>query len=170
MALKASLASTFAAEQTKAFDLAAGAVPYAISRTFSWADGAGAGQANRIYQDRNTLAASGTIDVDLSGALLDVYGDPVVFARIKAIIMTAADANTNNIIVGGVANGISTVLQPAATGTITLRPGAFWAVVAGASDAIGYVITAATADLLHIINSAGGTSVDYELIVIGSAT
>ena len=111
MALKASLAFTFAAELTKAFDLAAGNVPYALSRSLSWSDGAGAGQANRIYQDRNTLAASGTIDVDLSGALTDVYGDPVVFARIKALIMTAADANTNNVIVGGVAAGLSTVLQ-----------------------------------------------------------
>lgn len=170
MALKASLALTFAAELTKAFDLAAGAVPYAIARTYSWSDGAGAGQANRIYQDRNTLAASGTIDVDLSGTLTDVYGDPVVFARVKALIVTAADANTNNVVVGGVANGISTILQPAASGTITVRPGATWLISAGGGDATGYVITAGTADLLHIINSAGGTGVDYELVVVGSAT
>lgn len=170
MAFSGSVALTFAAQLTKAFDLASGAVPYAVSRNYSWADGAGAGQANRIYQDRNTLAASGTIDIDLAGALTDVYGDPVTFARIKALIMTAADANTNNVIVGGVASGLSTVLQPAATGTITLRPGSFWAICAGNADAIGYVVTATTADLLHIINSAGGTGVDYELIVVGSAT
>jgi hypothetical protein len=170
MPLSASLGFTFAATLTKAFDLAAGTVPYAIARTLSWADGAGAGQANRIYQDRNTLAASGTIDVDLSGTLTDVYGDPVVFARIKALIMTAADANTNNVVVGGVAAGLSTLLQPQTTGLIVLRPGTTWVVAAGAADAIGYVVTATTADLLHIINSAGGTGVDYELIVVGSAT
>lgn len=170
MALSTSMAFTFAANLTKAFDLAAGAVPYSLTRNPTYTDGAGAGQANRIYQDRNTLAASGTIDVDLSGTLTDVYGDPVVFARIKALVMTAADANTNNVVVGGVANGISTLLAPAASGTITLRPGTLWVVAAGVADATGYVITAATADLLHIINSAGGTSVDYELIVVGSAT
>lgn len=170
MALKASLAFTFAAELTKAFDLAGGAVPYALSRTYSWADGAGAGQANRIYQDRNTLAASGTIDVDLAGSLLDVYGDAVTFARIKAIIVTAADANTNNVVVGGVAAGLSTIIQPQTTGLVVLRPGSMFAVVAGAADATGYLVTATTADLLHIINSAGGTGVDYELIVVGSAT
>ena len=170
MALKSSIGMTFAAELTKAFDLAAGAVPYALSRSYAYSDGAGAGQANRIYQDRNTLAASGTIDVDLSGALTDVYGDPVVFARVKALIVTAADANTNNVVVGGVANAISTILSPQTTATIILRPGAFFMVAAGIADATGYVVTAATADLLHIINSAGGTGVDYELIVIGSAT
>jgi hypothetical protein len=170
MALKASLAFTFAAELTKAFDLAAGAVPYALSRNFSWADGVGAGQANRIYQDRNTLAASGTIDIDLAGSLLDVYGDAVTFARIKAIIITAADANANNVVVGGVAAGLSTIIQPQTTGNVVVRPGSTFMVAAGAADAVGYLVTATTADLLHIINSAGGTGVDYELIIVGSAT
>jgi hypothetical protein len=170
MALKSSIAFTFAAELTKAFDLAAGLTPYALSRTYGYADGAGAGQANRIYQDRNTLAASGTIDVDLSGPLLDVYGDAVVFARLKALIVAAADANTNNVVVGGVAAGLSTIIQPQTTGNVVVRPGALFAVACGVLDATGYLVTATTADLLHIINSAGGTGVDYELIVIGSAT
>lgn len=170
MPLKTSIAFTIASELTKAFDLAAGAVPHALSRNYGYADGAGAGQANRIYQDRNTLAASGTIDVDLAGSLLDVYGDPVTFARVKALIVAAADANTNNVVLGGVANGISTIFAPQTTGTLTVRPGGLFVVACGVGDATGYVVTATTADLLHIINSAGGTGVDYELIVIGSAT
>lgn len=170
MALSSSLSFSFAANLTKAFDLAAGATPYALSRNYGYADGAGAGQANRIYQDRNTLAASGTIDVDLAGTLTDVYGDPVVFARIKALIVAAADANTNNVVLGGVANGISSLFAPQTTGTLAVRPGGMFVVACGIADATGYVITAATADLLHIINSAGGTGVDYELIVVGSAT
>jgi len=170
MALKTSLAFQIAADLTKAFDLGGGTVGQGLARNYGFTDGAGAGQANRVYQDKNTLAASGTIDVDLSGSLLDVYGDAVVFARIKALVVTAAAGNTNNVVLGGVAAGISTIFAPQTTGTLAVRPGGLFVVACGVADAIGYVVTATTADLLHIINSAGGTGVDYELIVIGSAT
>jgi hypothetical protein len=168
MALKTTLAFQIAADLTKAFDMGGGTVGTGLTRNYGFNDGALANQANRVYQDRNTLAPSGTIDVDLSGALLDVYGDAVIFARIRALVITAAAANTNNVVVGGVAAGLSTIIQPQTTGLVVVRPGGMVAFIA--PDTTAYVVTATTADLLHIINSAGGTSVDYELVVVGSAT
>ena len=117
MALKTSLAFTIVADLTKAFDEAAGIVGHALARNYGFSDGAAANQANRIYQDKNTIAASGVFDYDLSGALLDVYGDAVVFARVRALVVAAADANTNNVLVGGVTNGLVTILSPAGSGT-----------------------------------------------------
>jgi len=168
MALKTSLAFTIAADLTKAFDEAAGIVGHALARNYGFSDGAAANQANRIYQDKNTIAASGVFDYDLSGALLDVYGDAVVFARVRALVVAAADANTNNVLVGGVTNGLVTILSPAATGLLIVRPGGLFVWVA--RDTTAAVVTAATADLLHFANSGAGTSVDYELLVVGSAT
>jgi len=56
-----------------------------------------------------------------------------------------------------------------ATHTLTLRPGAFVAVGTGAADATGYAVTATTADLLKIANSGAGTSVTYDIHIIGAS-
>jgi hypothetical protein len=38
-----------------------------------------------------------------------------------------------------------------------------------APDATGYPVTAATGDLVTLTNSAAGTSVTYDVIIIGSS-
>ena len=40
---------------------------------------------------------------------------------------------------------------------------------AGQADSAGYAVTATTADLLHVANSSSGTSVTYDVIVIGTS-
>ena len=131
--------------------------------------GVAAGQADKMFSDTRTLTASSTEDLDLAGVLTDAFGAVITFARIKALIVSAAAANTNNVLLGGVANGWATFLSPAATGIITLRPGATVAMFAGVADATGYAVTAATADLLHVANSAAGTSVTYDIYIIGAS-
>ncbi|NUS78467.1 MAG: hypothetical protein HOV70_20025 [Streptomyces sp.] len=156
------------AELTSALDLGTGKAAQTLSRRMSLANGTAAGQADRVFSDRRTLAASATEDLDLAGVLLDAFGAAITFARIKGLIIAAATANTNNVVVGAAAtNPWATLLS--ATGTVTLRPGAFLAVGTGQADATGYAVTAATADLLKVANSAAGSSVTYDIHIIGAS-
>ncbi len=138
----------------------------AQTKDLQLADGTGAAQADRLFSDTRTLAASANEDLDLAGALADAIGGTAVFARIKGLYIAAASGNTNNVIVGAAAsNAWATLLG--ATHTITLRPGAWIMLGTGATDATGYTVTAGTGDLLRIANSAGSTTVTYDIAVIG---
>jgi hypothetical protein len=130
------------------------------------ANGVGAGQADRRYHKTRTLAASATEDLDLAGVLTDVYGAVLTFARVKALIVAAAAANANNVIVGGAAATQFLSWVGAATHTVTVRPGGVLALIAGVGDSVGYV-AGAGADFLRIGNGGAGTSVTYDITVIG---
>ncbi len=157
------------AAYTSALDLATASVPLLKDYATILQTGTGAGQADKIWHDQRTLAASATEDLDLAGSLTDALGAAVTFAKIKALVVSAAAGNTNNVVVGGVAAGLSTIIQPQTTGLVVVRPGATFAVFAGAADSTGYAVTATTADLLHIANSSSGSSVTYDVIVIGTS-
>lgn len=168
MALKSTLAVAASAQLTSALDLTSAAAPLQFSRSVSLASGTGAGKADRLFSDRRTLAASATEDLDLSGALLDALGGPAQFVRIKGLLIAASKANTNNVVIGAAAsNQWSTLLN--ATGTLTLRPGAAVCCMAGDTDATGWTVTAGTGDILKVANSAGSTSVTYDIVVIGNS-
>lgn len=167
MTLSARLAVGFTAEQTNSIDLATATLPVQVARALAFADGAGANQADRLFTDRRTLAASGTEDLDLAGVLTDIFGATLTFARIRALIIAADEGNTNDVVVGGAAaNGWITWVG-GATHTVTVRPGGL--IVAAAPDATGYVVTAGTGDLLHVANSGAGTGVTYDVVLLGSA-
>lgn len=152
----------------RALDLATASVPLAKTYQTVLADGFAAGQADKIFHDTRTLTASSNEDLDLAGVLADPLGLTLTFARIKALIVAAAATNVNNVVVGAAAsNAWATLLG--ATHTITLRPGAVFAAVAGVADATGYAVTAGTGDLLRVTNGGAGTSVSYDIIVIGAS-
>jgi hypothetical protein len=168
MTLSAKISAALVAALTSSPDLGATVNNTALSPSFAFADGSGANQANKLFVDTRTLAASGTENLDFSGALTDPLGAAVVFTKIRALMVRAAAANTNDVVVGG--------LNAAAFGIITLfgddpssvkvKPGGLLLLVA--PDANGYAVTAGTADLLKILNSAGGTGVTYDILVLGS--
>jgi len=170
MPLSSALSLNVTANQTLATDLG-GPIAFPLTKGYSvsLATGTAAGQADLLYQDTNTLTASATLDVDLAGVLTTPVGGGVVtFARIKALVVAAAALNTNNVVVGGAA--ATQFIGPfgAATHTIAVRPGEFKVLIAcGAADAVGYPVVAGTSDFLRIANGAAGTSVTYDLIVIG---
>lgn len=165
----ASISASIAGDLSSSLDLVTALAKLQASRGQVYDSGTGAGQVDRIWSDTRTLAASGTEDLDLVGAaLLDPYGVAVVFARVKAILVSAAPGNTNNVIIGAnVVNSWATLIGPtgASGGTITVRPGGGFA--AWCSDATGWATTAATGDLLHVANSAGGTGVTYDIVILG---
>lgn len=127
------------------------------------ANGTGAAQASQQFSDTRTIAPSGTDSIDLAGALVNAFGVTVTFTKIKMILVRAAAGNTNNVqVTRPAANGFVWFL--AASDGFILQPGA-WTVW---FDPIGVAVTPATGDLLAIINGAAGTSVTYDLIIVGT--
>lgn len=138
-----------------------------IDYSFVWdfAHGTGADAASMTYRGTRTLTASANESLDLSGGLTNIFGVAIVFTKIKAMIVVARRTNTNNVVVSRPAtNGVP--IFDAASDAITLKPGAGFALVDPSSA--GFNVTPATGDLINFANSAGGSSVIYDLILIGA--
>ncbi|MFD3574770.1 hypothetical protein [Streptomyces sp. NPDC058644] len=167
MGLSASLSVAATVSQTKALDLTTVADPLMFRRAVNLTDGTTAGKADKVFHDRRTLAASASEDLDLAGVLLDAFGAALTFVRIKGLFISAAAANSNNVVVGAATNAWATLLS--ATGTLTLRPGASVGAMAGPADATAYAVTAGTADLLKVANSGAGSTVTYDVVIVGAS-
>lgn len=151
---------------TSALDLATASVPLTLTNRIRLSDGTGADQADRIFHDTRTLSASATEDLDLAGVLADALGTTLTFARVKAVIVSAAEANTNNVqVTRPASNGVPLFL--AASDGIAVRPGGVFAWIA--PDATAVAVTAGTGDLLTFTNSAGSTSVTYSVVIVGAS-
>lgn len=136
---------------------------YAASHAFT--DGTGANQAQKLFTDQRTLAASANESLDLSGVLQDVFGATLAFTKIKAILVKAADGNTNDVVLGGAASNAWIGPFGASTHTVAVKPGGTAMFVA--PDANGYAVTAGTGDLLKVANSAAGSAVTYDIVLVG---
>lgn len=129
-------------------------------------DGVGANQAKQAFTDTRTLAASGTENIDLAGVLTNAFGTVLNFTKIKAIIITAAAGNTNDVHVGGHATAAFVNWVTAAPAIVKVKPGGIF--VLTAPDLNGFGVTAGTGDLLTIANSGAGTPVTYDIVLIGT--
>lgn len=134
-----------------------------------YGDGAGAGQANVMFTDRRTLAASADEDLDLSGSLASLLG-PAVFARVKTVLIVAAAANPTD--------GVLRVTRPSAGvpfPNITAEDSIFPDIGPGGmrlmseGTAAGVAVTASTADLINIANTSATAAATYDIVVIGAS-
>lgn len=166
MSLVASLAVSVDADLSAALDLAVADAHLTKKYKTDLINGTGVGAADKVWHDQRTLGGSAAEDLDLAGVLTDALGAGVTMARVKAIIIKAADANAGNLVVGNAASNGFVSWVGGATHTVTVRPGATLALIAGAGDATGYTVTAATADLLHVANS-GASAAIYDIVVVG---
>lgn len=167
MPLDTRVSATVLATATSALDLLAVTAPLNVAKNVVLSNGTGANQADKMFTDQRTLTASSTEDLDLAGTLTDSFGVAITFARIKLIMISAASANTNNVLVGGAAsNGFLNWVSDA-TDKVVVRPGGL--LLLAAPDATAYAVTATTGDLLRIGNSSSGTSVTYDIVLIGSS-
>lgn len=138
-------------------------INYTISRPIG--SGTGANQADQVFADTRTLAASSSEDLDMAGVLTNALGATVTFASVKALIIQAAAGNTNDVVVGGAASNAFASMFGDATDTIKVPPGGF--LVLGDFGATGFAVAASTGDLLKIANGGSGTPVSYDIIVVG---
>lgn len=149
---------------TSSADLTTDTSVLSYSKSYTISDGTGADQANMVWSDTRTLTASSTEDLDLAGSLTNAFGSTLTFTKIKGIIVEAASANTNNVLVGGDANGLAGWVGNVAD-YIVVRPGGVFSIYA--PDSTAYAVTGGTGDILQIANSAGSTSVTYNIVIIG---
>lgn len=166
MALDTRIALSIKATQTGGADLVGATAPLNLVKNILLTNGTGVGQGDRMWSDQRTVTASATDSVDLSGTLTDAFGATLTFAKIKAVYVEALSTNTNNVVVTRPAsNGVP--LFAAAGDALALRPSEsfFW----GGSAGAGVTVTAGTGDLIDFVNSAGGSSVVYNVVVIGTS-
>lgn len=168
MPLTSNLGMTVSGLLTGTADLSTPSDDLSWRRAVALSSGTGAGAADKRFTDTRTLSASATEDLDLAGVLLDAFGAAITFVKIKGLFVSAAAANTNNVVIGNAAATAWAALL-GATGTVTLRPGTTFGVMAGVADATGYAVAAGSTDLLKVANSAGGTSVSYDIVIIGTS-
>ncbi|MDH2429317.1 hypothetical protein [Sphaerisporangium sp. TRM90804] len=154
-------------ELTSPLDLSTVSSPTGLSQQMNFAQGAGAGQADMVFGDRRTIAASATDSLDLAGGLTGPFGAALTFARIKMLVVRAVAGNTNNVnATRPASNGVPWLL--AAGDGIAVQPGGMF--VWHAPTAAGVVVTPSTGDLIDFVNSGAGTTVTYDVIIAGAAT
>lgn len=165
MPMTANLTAKLAGTLTGTPDLGSAGYSFALTKAIALSTGTGADQADLVWTDTRTIAASGTDDLDLAGSLTGMLGGTLTFARIRAIYVAAATANTNNVLIGAAASNQFVGPFGASTHTLAVKPGGV-ALLAN-RDTTGWAVTAATADLLRIANSGSGTGVTYDIAIIG---
>lgn len=160
-AMKVNVQGTLTASQNL------GSASYNLNQTYAinLLQGTGANQADIIFANTYTIAASGTQTLDLNGVLLDAHGNTINMTLVKGIFVYAYAANTNNVLVGGAGANAFFTWCDANTSKVTVRPGGF--MLLGCQDATGYAVTAGTGDLLQLANSSSGTSVQCDVVIIG---
>jgi len=166
MSLITTITTRVKATQIGANDLGSPSFPLNNLNTINLADGTGSSQADLLFSDSRTITASANEDLDLSGGLTGVFGATLTFVKIKAIVIKASSGNTNNVEVKpATTNGF---LGPfnAAADTLIIPPGGAISLFAPTA---GWAVTAGTGDLLNIANSGAGTSVTYDIIIIGTS-
>lgn len=147
-------------------DLVTGAAPLEYTKKMTWTNGTTADKADLVFSDTRTVTASSTDPLDLAGSLASVYGATLTFVELKALLVVASTANTNNVRVNRPAsNGVPLFL--AASDGIDVPPGGlfFWACPADGK----VTVTASTGDILNFDNSSSGTSVTYDVVIIGAS-
>jgi hypothetical protein len=132
----------------------------ALSKTVKITPGtATTAQADLLWADSRSLAASATENLDLAGGLTSAFGASLTFAEVTAIYFV--NTGTTAITLGNVTNGIVGPFG-AATHSLTIGGGD----VLVLTNRAGWTITAGTADLLKVANAAGATGT-YDIVIIG---
>lgn len=166
MALDTNLLVKLDADLTSALDLVTASSPLSVAERIRLSSGTGLSAADMQWSDTRTLAASATEDLDLAGSLTGPLGTTLTFARIKLVLIMAADGNANDVQVTRPASNGAPLFLAAGDG-LPVKPGGLFLWVA--PNAAGVAVTAATGDLLTVTNSAGSTGVTYSIVVIGAS-
>lgn len=139
--------------------------PVKANKRISLATGTGNAQADKVFAATRTVAASGTDALDLAGVLTDPFGAALTIVKLKAVLVRASSGNTNNVRVNRPAsNGVPLFL--AASDAIDVPPGGLFLWVAPNA---GVTVTPATGDLINFDNSGSGTSVTYDVVLVGTS-
>ena len=128
------------------------------------ANGTAADQADLLFWDKRTLAATSE-ELDLAGGLTDAFGNTLTFVKIKGILIhNRSTTATENLAVGGAAANAFANWVASATDILNVGPSGMlllW------SPMDGYAVTAGTGDLLKI--DAGTDTITYDILLLGTS-
>ena len=165
MSLNTSLEFRLRATLITALDLVNVSAPLDFQFTDQLGSGVVADMADRVWSDTRTLAASATEDLDFSGSLTQPDGSAFVLVKLKALLITAAAGNTNDVqVIRPAANGVP--IFATASDQHNIKPGGMLFMYSPTLAGI-CAVTAGTGDLITITNSGAGTSVTYSIVAIG---
>jgi hypothetical protein len=149
---------------SSALDLRSILDPVLINEALLLTNGTASGAASQMFTDTRTLTASASETLDLAGGLTNAFGVTLTFVKVKFVYVKAASANTNDVQVTRVATTGIPLFMADGDG-IALGPGEWFCY---GSPTTGKTVTGTTDDTLTFTNSAGGTSVDYTLVIVGT--
>lgn len=164
MALTARVNVTLTGLHTSVLDFSTASFDLTKKMIQDFANGTGLNQASKVFTDTRAILTAATDSMDLNGGtLVDAFGITLVFATVKALIIRSSPSNTTNLTLFGDAASVP-LLNTAAT-TITLQPGGLYVFTAPSIG--GVTVTAATGDIIKIVNAAGATA-NYDIAIIGT--
>jgi len=146
-------------------DLAAPQQVFSLSEALKLVTGTAAEQADLVFSDTRTLAASASESLDLAGGLADAFGQTLTFVEVVAVLIKAAEGNTNDVVVGGAPSNTLASFFGDATDKVLVKPGGLLLLAAPGNPA--YAVTASTGDILKVANSSSGSAVTYDIVVVG---
>lgn len=140
------------------------------SNTFSLQDslanGTGADQADLLYHTVHTLTNGSSVLIDLSGTEVTPFGETIVMARIKTLIVRH-NGTAGSITIGGGSNAITSFWVTDGDAVKIEGDGMF---MLHAPDATGYTVTAGTAENIRLLHNGDvSDDIDVEIIVIGAS-
>lgn len=167
MALSTRIGVMVAAEATLATDLATATAPVALAKALVLTSGTGADQADKIFADIRSVNASTTdsLDVATGGGLTDVLGAALALAKVKAIVIENTHATQSISLTRPATNGVP--IFAAASDAVPIPPGGVLALTAPGAAGLA-TVTAATADLIDVVNGAGATAT-YKIVIVGTS-
>lgn len=141
-----------------------------MSLAYSTADGTAANQADIIWMDERTVASGANDDIDLA-PITNAIGQSQTPVELVGIILVNAPksgaANTTNLTIGAGTNPVTPAFLGGTTPTVgPIRPGGIFMIWNSESAAGFGAVTAATADILRVANSAGA-SATYQIAFVG---
>lgn len=167
MAVKATIEARVKTRQTAEDDFSAGVFNPVLETIINLSDGTGANNADLLFADTRTLAASATEDLDLAGELSDAFGATITMAEVVAIYVSAASGNTNDVVLGDATAPIP--LFGGTNPTISVKPGGVF-LIAAPNAAGQLTVGAGSTDDLKVANSSSGTSVTYTIAILARST
>lgn len=174
MALTSEIALRINARQTGSNDFGGPDFHPQIEAILQLANGTLGNQADILFVDERTVASASNDDLDLAGALSNAFGAVITAAEIVAIVVinkpkaATAAANTTNLTIGGGTNPVVGYLGGTTPTVGPIRPGGVF--LLASPDVAGIAqVTAATADILRIANSAGAAATYQVLVLARSA-
>lgn len=148
----------------KTFGLATADDPVIKDYSQLLGNGTGANQASQQWHSLGrVLTAAASETLALTGSLTNAFGVVLTFTAIKMLIIRALAANTNDVVLG--ANGANqwVGMFVGTADSVKVKPGGTLIWVAPAAG--GAVVAS---DVIKVTNSAGGTSVTYDIFLLGT--